>query len=66
MAKKLNQLWRLNLLKKIQYTIWNQQSLRKQKLGTYKCVATNSVGSAECEAVVTLYGKIIFMINQEM
>lgn len=31
----------------------------KTTAGLYKCIATNTVGSAECEATANLYGKLI-------
>lgn len=38
----------------------------RAEAGTYKCIATNPIGSAECEAVVTLYGKFSFIFSQKI
>lgn len=33
---------------------------KKDQSGTYKCVATNAVGTAECTCTVTVEGNYIF------
>jgi len=33
--------------------------------GTYRCVASNVVGSAECQAQVTLFGKLVEQQQQQ-